>query len=258
MGAAVPRRLEGSVGLVTGAARGIGRAVAQRLAMEGARLILFDRDAAGGRETAEMLTQSRATALPFEVDVADRSSIREALDAATSALGVPDILVNNAAVGKPAAFLDITDGDFEMMMAINVGGVFAVSQEVARGMARRGSGRIVNVASLAAHTANDNQAAYAASKGAVVAMTRVMAFELGRSGIAVNAVSPGPIDTELAATMLTPAARRAREERIPQGRLGLPEEVAAAVAFLASPDAAYINGTVLVVDGGLLHAGIRA
>jgi 3-oxoacyl-[acyl-carrier protein] reductase len=253
-----PRRLEGAVALVTGAARGIGRAVAERLASEGARLVLFDRNAAGGRETADRLRAAGATAMAFEVDVASRASVRQALDEARNSLGAPDILVNNAAIGKPAPFLDIAEQDFNMMMAINVGGVFTVSQEVARLMAERGAGRIVNIASLAAHTANDNQAAYAATKRAVVAMTRVMAFELGRRGITVNAISPGPIDTELAATMLTPTARRAREDRIPLGRLGLPEEVAAAAAFLASPDAAYVNGAVLVVDGGLLYAGIRA
>jgi NAD(P)-dependent dehydrogenase (short-subunit alcohol dehydrogenase family) len=125
-------------------------------------------------------------------------------------------------------------------------------------MVAHGGGRIVNVASLAAHTANSHQAAYAASKGGVVALSRVMAFELAPHGILVNAVSPGPIDTELAARMLTPAARVAREQRIPQGRLGRPEEVAAAIAFLLYDDASYINGTVLVIDGGLVGAGIRA
>ena len=125
-------------------------------------------------------------------------------------------------------------------------------------MVTNAHGRIVNVASLAAHTANETQAAYAAAKGGVVALTRVMAFELAPLGLAVNAVSPGPIDTALARTMLTPAAWAAREDRIPQGRFGTPEEVAAAIAFLASPDAAYVNGEVLVVDGGLLIAGIRA
>lgn len=254
----LPRRLVGQVALVTGAARGIGRAIAERLAQEGAKLALFDRDAAGADETAARLTAEGAEAEAFGVDIAKRAEVRAAVSRVNARFGGIDILVNNAGIGKPAPFLDITDEDWNAMMAVNIGGLFTVSQEVARGMVERGFGRIVNMASLAAHTANDNQAAYAATKGAVVAMTRVMAFELGRRGVTVNAVSPGPIDTELAATMLTPAARRAREERIPQGRLGQPADVAGAVAFLASPDAAYVNGTVLVVDGGLLIAGIRA
>jgi len=253
-----PRRLEGDVALVTGAARGIGRAIALRLAAEGGDVVLFDRSADGLAETARLAQAAGAEVASFDVDVTSREQVKAALVQAEKQLGALTVLVNNAAIGRPAAFLDITDADWNAMMAVNVAGVFIIAQEVARGMVERGAGRIVNIASLAAHTANDFQTAYAATKGAVVAMTRVMAFELGRKGLTVNAVSPGPIDTELAASMLTPAARRAREERIPKGRLGLPEEVAGAVAFLVSPDAAYINGEVLVIDGGLLIAGMRA
>jgi NAD(P)-dependent dehydrogenase (short-subunit alcohol dehydrogenase family) len=251
-------RLEGCVALVTGAARGIGRAIALRLGREGAKLALFDASDGGGEGTAALLEAEGVEAIAFPVDVTRRDRVKAAVAETEARLGPIDILINNAGIGRPMPFLDIADEDWNAMMSVNVGGVFVVGQEVARGMAARGRGRIVNMASLAAHTANDHQAAYAAAKGAVTALTRVMAFELGRRGVSVNAVSPGPIETELAATMLTPAARRAREERIPQGRLGQPEDVASVVAFLASPDAAYINGETLVVDGGLLIAGIRA
>jgi NAD(P)-dependent dehydrogenase (short-subunit alcohol dehydrogenase family) len=251
-------RLAGKVALVTGAGRGIGRAIALRLARDGARIVLVDRNKEHGEETLRLLSEAGAKARFAEIDITDRAAVRGAISDAIGEFGAIDILVNNAGIGKPAAFLDIVDSDWNAMMSVNLHGVFVVSQEVARTMVERQNGRIVNMASLAAHTANDHQAAYAASKAAVVALTKVMAFELGRQGITVNAISPGPIDTELAAVMLTPEARRAREDRIPLGKLGQPEDVAAAVAFLASADAAYINGTVLVVDGGLLIAGIRA
>lgn len=255
----VPERLAGRTGLITGAAGGIGRAVALRLAQEGARLVLLDLDAAGVEVTAQAVRSSGGDAFAMAADVSQRADVRRALEQARQAGFAPvQMLVNNAAWGRPASFLEIRDEDWQRMLSVNLTGVFIVAQEVAADMVAHGGGRIVNVASLAAHTANSHQAAYAASKGGVVALSRVMAFELAPHGILVNAVSPGPIDTELAARMLTPAARVAREQRIPQGRLGQPEEVAAAIAFLLCDDASYINGTVLVIDGGLVGAGIRA
>lgn len=252
------RRFADKVVIITGAAGGIGRAVAKRLAEEGAKLALFDRNADGSRESVAEILDAGGIAESFVVDVSDRSTVARAVSGVLEKWGGIDVLVNNAGIGSSSPFLDISDDDWNRTLAVNLGGPFIVSQEVARKMAEHGSGRIVNVTSLAAHTANSNQATYAASKGALVALTRVMAFELAPLGISVNAISPGPIDTPLAQTMLTPEARAAREERIPQGRLGTPDEVAAAVAFLASADAGYVNGTVLVIDGGLLTAGIRA
>jgi len=251
------RRLNGNVALITGAAGGIGRAIALRLSAEGAHVALFDLRPDGVADTAAAVADAGGTASTFVVDATDRDALSAAMDDIVAAHGRLDIAVNNAGIGKPVAFLEIDDQDWARIIATNLGSVFLVGQEAARRMVPAGRGRIVNIASLAAHTANDRQAAYAASKGGVVSLTRVMAFELAPHGIAVNAISPGPIDTELAAAMLTPEARAARERRIPQGRLGLPDDVAAGVAFLASPDAAYVNGQVLVIDGGLLVAGIR-
>lgn len=256
--APIVRRLGGKVAVVTGAARGIGRAAALRLASEGASVALIDFSPDACADTQRAISAAGGTARGYVADVTDRPAVHRVVTNITVELGAINILVNNAAIGRPALFLDISDANWNEIIGTNLGGIFIVGQEVARRMVESGSGRIVNVASLAAHTANDAQAAYAAAKGGVVALTRVMAFELARHGIAVNAVSPGPIDTELARTMLTAKARLTREQRIPQGRFGTPEEVAAAIAFLASPDAAYINGEVLVVDGGLLIAGVRA
>jgi 3-oxoacyl-[acyl-carrier protein] reductase len=251
-------RLAGRTALVTGAARGIGRATALRLSRDGASVVLVDVDAQGAHDTAEHVRQSGGRALPLQANVTDRAQVKGVLAAADAAgFGSVDLLVNNAAVGKTAPFLEIDDADWQRMLSVNLTGTFIMAQEVARGMVRQGFGRIINIASLAAHTANSHQAAYAASKGAVLALTRVMAFELAPQGILVNAVSPGPIETELAASMLTPQARLERERRIPQGRFGEVADVAGVVAFLAGDDAAFINGSVIVVDGGLLISGIR-
>ena len=250
-------RLAGQVALITGAARGIGAATARRLAAEGAHVAVLDINFAGASETANAIAQAGGTAKAYAADVTRRNSVHDTVKAVAADFARIDILVNNAAVGRPVAFLDTTDADLQRVLSVNLTGVFIVAQEVARLMVAQGAGRIVNVASLAAHTGNDRQSAYASAKGGVVALTRVMAFELAPLGICVNAISPGPIETELATAMLTPATRRAREVRVPLGRIGLPDEVAAAIAFLASPDASYVNGTVLVIDGGLLMGGIR-
>lgn len=249
------RRLAGKVALVTGAAGGIGMAVVRRLRAEGARVATLDR--AGEGQTGDAAAADGEIAA-WRVDVRDRTAVAEAVAGILERWGAIDVLVNNAGHGRPVAFLDIADEDLDEILSINLCGAFRVAQIVATHMAAQGAGRIVNIASLAAHTANSGQGAYAASKGALVALSRVMAFELGPQGITVNSISPGPVETPLARRMLTDAARSAREARIPLGRLAQPEEIAACVAFLASNDGAYVNGADLVVDGGLLGGGIRA
>jgi NAD(P)-dependent dehydrogenase (short-subunit alcohol dehydrogenase family) len=252
-------RLSHRTTLVTGAARGIGQAIALRLAREGAAIVALDTNGDGLQALASQLTDQGARVLTQVTDIARREQVQHALDHAEASGFAPiDSLVNNAAVGRPAPFLEIEDADWDRMLSVNLTGTFTVAQEVARRMVREGKGRIVNIGSLAAHTANGHQAGYAATKGAIAAMTRVMAFELAPLGIVVNSVCPGPIDTELAASMISAEARRAREQRIPLRKLGQPDDVAGLVAFLLSDDAAYINGADLVVDGGLLIAGIEA
>ena len=244
-------RLAGKVALVTGAARGIGAATARRLAAEGATVALTDVLAEALESTAADIRSSGAQAKAWVLDVTRREDVRRVVGEVVRDFGRIDILVSNAAVGKPTPFLETTDADLQRVFEVNLNGVFLMGQEVGRVMVGQGGGRIVNVSSLAAHTGNDRQSAYAAAKGGVDALTRVMAFELAPLGISVNAVSPGPIETELAKAMLTAATRSAREVRVPLGRLGKPEEVARAVIFLASPSASYITGASLEISGGV-------
>jgi NAD(P)-dependent dehydrogenase (short-subunit alcohol dehydrogenase family) len=251
------KRMQGQTALITGGGGGIGRETALRLASEGARVALFDRNGAAAEESCAQVRAAGGEGQSYAVDVTSRAEVAAAVKAAATHFGSIDMLVNNAGIGWPASFLELKDADWSRIIATNLTGYFIVGQEVARVMVQKGSGRIVNVSSINAHLGNDKQAAYAASKGGIIALTQVMAFELAPLGITVNAISPGPIETELAAANLTPALRRSRELRIPQGRLGRPSELAAAIAFLVSPDASYVNGTVLIVDGGWVTAGIR-
>ena len=254
---AASARLSGKTAIVTGGGGGIGRAVCERLAADGAAIAVFDVNDAGAEKTCASVTTAGGRAKAWHVDVTSRASVAAAVQAVTEEFGGLDILVNNAGVARRGSFLELSDTDWNFILGLNLTGYFIVGQEAARVMVKRGSGRIVNVASLAAHLATDLQSAYTAAKGGVVALTRVMAFELAPKGELVNAVSPGPVETDMSKANLTAATRRAREVRIPQGRLALPSEFASAIAFLVSADGSYINGTTLMVDGGLLSAGIR-
>lgn len=251
------RRFSEQTAIITGGGRGIGQNVALRLAAEGAKIAVFDMNLAGAEETCSRVKAAGGDARAWKVDVTVRSEVVAAVNDVVSVFGGVEVLINNAGIGWRIPFLDISDADWSKIIDTNLKGYFIVGQEAARVMVKKGRGRIVNVASINAHIGTDHQAAYAASKGGIVALTRVMAFELAPLGVCVNAVSPGPIETELSALNLSPTTRRSREERIPQGRLGKPDELAAAIVFLASPDASYVNGTVLVVDGGLVSGGIR-
>lgn len=256
-GQIVAARLAGHVAIITGGGRGIGEAIAKRLASEGAAIAILERDPARGEGAVAKLAASGAHALFRQCDVTCRNEVCRAVDHVTETFGDVTILVNNAGIGMRAPFLQLTDEAWQAVLGVNMTGAFIVAQEVCRRMAKNGRGSVVNLASAAAHMAHSEQAAYSVSKAGLEALTRVMAFELAPLGIRVNAVAPGTIATEFLSGMLSPEAKNERVRRIPAGRLGNPEEVASVVAFLVSDDAAYVTGCSLPIDGGLLFAGIR-
>ena len=251
-------RLKGEVAIVTGAGQGIGRAIAIRLNREGATVAILDKNPETGEATAAKLRELGGRAKFAKCDVTDRESVREVVKIVEAEFGPVSTLVNNAGIGVRGRFLDLSQDSWESVLSVNLTGSFTVSQEVCRGMVCTGRGSIVNVGSAAAQMAHSEQAAYSVSKAGIEALTRVMAFELAPVGIRVNAVAPGTIATEFLSGMLTDQARREREQRIPMGRLGTPEEVADVVAFLISDDARYMTGSIVPIDGGLVFAGIRA
>lgn len=251
------RRLSGEVAVVTGGGGGLGRAIARRLASDGAAVAILDIDANAGQTTALEVNNRGGKGLSIECDVTQRSQVRAAIEGVVGAWGKISVLVNNAGIGMRAPFLEMSDSTWEAVLAVNLTGAFIVAQEIAREMVRSGYGSIINMGSAAARMAHSEQVAYATSKAGLEALTRVMAFELAPLGIRVNAVAPGTITTELLSRMLTDEARAERIRRVPMGRLGMPDEVASVVSFLASRDSAYVTGCVLPIDGGIVFAGIR-
>ncbi|MCW5659332.1 MAG: SDR family oxidoreductase [Burkholderiaceae bacterium] len=244
--------LHDRVAVVTGAAQGIGEACARRLARDGAKVALWDVDVAKAEALAAELLAQGATAVALRCDVSRKADVEAALEASVRALGPVNALVNNAGIFKAADFLDITESDWDAVIAVNLKGSFLVAQAVARGMQAHGGGAIVNMSSVNGTMAIPSIASYNASKGAIDQLTRVMALALADHGIRVNAVGPGTIATELArAAVLGSEEAKARIlSRTPLRRLGEPAEVADAVAFLLSDAASYITGEILYVDGG--------
>jgi len=235
------------VTLITGAAQGIGAACARRFAREGAPLVLCDVNEAAGQTLAEELG-----ALFVRCDVGRKAEVDALVAATVQAHGRIDVLVNNAGIFKAADFLDVTEADFDEVLRVNLKGAFLMGQAVARVMAAAGRGSIVNMSSVNGTLAIPSIASYNVSKGGINQLTRAMALALADRGVRVNAVAPGTIATELAAqAVLTNEAAKARIlSRTPLKRLGEPEEVADAVAYLASDASSYVTGEVLVVDGG--------
>lgn len=243
-------RLQGKVAIITGAARGIGRETALLFAAEGAKVVICDL-LDEGEEVAEEIRSRGGEAIFYKLDVTDREAVKRMVDAVVERYGRIDILINNAGITRDAQFLKMTEEDWDKVIAVNLKGVFNVTQAVAPVMVAQGKGKIVNAASVVALYGNFGQTNYVASKAGVIGMTKVWARELGRKGINVNAVAPGFIQTEMTAKVPEKVLQMVRE-RTPLGRLGTPRDVAYAYLFLASDESDYVNGAVLSVDGGLV------
>src|SRR5262249_35361519 len=243
------RRLDGKAAVVTGAASGIGRAIAERFAAEGARVVLADQNATGAEAVAAAITAAGGAALAVAVEGPAAGAGQHLFDATTAAFGTLDVLANNAALVKTERHVLEADAAWwALIIDVNLSGAFHCSLIAAQIMARQGTGSIINMSSGGATRAHRGNVAYDAAKGGIEAMTRAMAFALGPYGVRVNALVPGSIDSQ----GMSAEVRSARGENIPLGRVGEPAELAGPAVFLASDDATYITGHTLVVDGGLL------
>jgi 3-oxoacyl-[acyl-carrier protein] reductase len=237
------------VALVTGAGHGIGRAIAEAFSRNGDRVVVADRSEERAREVAEAIAASGGEALPVAVDVGDATAVERAVGEAIDRFGQIDVLVNNAGIYPNTPVLEMAETEWDAVFDTNVKGVFLVSRAVARQMAARGAGgRIVNLSSGSAKSGRVGAAHYCASKAAVEMFTKVLAMELAPHDIVVNAVAPGLI--EVPGWSLSEEYINALVVATPMGRMGQPEDIARAVLYLASPEATYITGTVLGVDGG--------
>ncbi|UVI28324.1 SDR family NAD(P)-dependent oxidoreductase [Paenibacillus spongiae] len=247
------KRFSGRIVLVTGAGQGIGLATAERFAAEGAHVAMADINQSVLQQAVERLNAAGYSVSSRVLDVSEAEQVDDAVRSIHQEHGAIHILANNAGIAWQEPFLDMKDDNWKRMLDVNLNGMFYVAQRVARIMKEQGGGCIINMASTNGLAGEVNYAHYNASKGGVVLLTKTMALELGRSGIRVNAVCPGYIQTPLSESIDSPeTVRRYIERNIPLGKVGKPENVAGVFAFLASDDAAFITGECIVVDGGQL------
>lgn len=241
--------LNGKTALVTGASRGIGRAIALRLAEDGANVaVIYAGSADKAEAVVNEITALGVNAKAYRCNVADSAAVNETVKAVTNDLGKIDILVNNAGITRDCLMLRMKDEDFDAVLDTNLKGAFNMIRACYSGFIRKKSGRIINISSVSGIMGNAGQANYSASKAGVIGLTKSVARELASRGITCNAVAPGFIQTDMTENL---GDNNPLLNSIPLGRMGKPEDIAAAVAFLASDSAAYITGEVLKVDGGL-------
>ncbi|MGW2332194.1 SDR family oxidoreductase [Streptomyces sp. NPDC001700] len=243
---------DGDVVVITGSGSGIGRAAATLLHSRGARVVVADVNGAAAAEVAAALGEG---ALPVQADVSDAASVRELVERTVQHFGRIDVLVNNAGFGFRGTVATIAEEDWDRLFAVNVKGVFLVTKYALPHLTASGAGRIVNTSSYTSLVGIPDRAAYVASKGAVTALTRALALDHAADGVRVNAVAPGTVDSPYFAKMTAAAdnPQALRDElngRAPMGRMGEPEEIAEAIAWLASPRSSFATGSILTVDGG--------
>lgn len=243
--------LEGKTAIVTGASRGIGRAIARKLAAQGAAVVInYNGSQEKAREAQREIQESGGVASIYQCDVADYGQCEKFIQDVIKEYGSLDILVNNAGITKDGLLMKMSEEDFDKVIATNLKGAFNTIRFASRQMLKQRSGRIINMSSVSGVAGNAGQANYAASKAGIIGLTKAAARELASRGITVNAIAPGFIETDMT-DVLADKVKEAAVAQIPLGKFGKPEQVAAAAAFLASEEAGYITGQTLHVDGGM-------